>query len=276
MNRFENLENQILPEYTTARHFIEKKDYVHAKPAMKSVITQIETALSEEKGRMFSFNHIVEVYYFRFFPETKEKPLTYAPFNVGAFYRLYGYLLIRLEEYKDAITAYENALDWNPTDLDSLFQLSELYKKTKDLKNTREITLRAYNYCSSRATMAHFYRNLGFYYLESYQPETATALYLYSSIFAPSESAARDLDYLAKALKRPTPELSIAQMQEILKQNHIPAGPNPDTVGITFRTGQLEMENGHYDTARDCFTLVYDLTLDKEAKELLEQLPETE
>lgn len=258
-------------DYSTARACVEKGNYPEAKTAMKKVLDKIEASFSKEKGTLFSFNHILEAYYFRYFKKA-DIEIHYAPFNIGAFYRFYGYILIRLENYKDAITAYENALDWNPVDLDSLFQLSELYKKTKDLKNTKEITLEAYNYCCSRATMAHFYRNLGFYYLESYQPETATALYIYSTIFAPSESAGRDLEYLEKALKRPTPDLSVAELQEILEKNKIPTGPNPDTVGITFRTGQLELENKHYETARDCFMLVYDLTLDKETRNILDSL----
>lgn len=265
------LEEAIQTDYTAAKAFTEKGNYKEAQLSMKKVLETIETTLSGQRGHIFSFNHILEVYYFRFFKEAAGKELTYAPFNIGALYRLYGYILIRLEEYGAAITAYENALDWNPVDLDSLFQLSELYKKTKDLKHTKEITLEAYSYCCSRASMAHFYRNLGFYYLESYQPEIACALYLYSNIFSPSESANRDLAYLEKALNRPSPQPSLAEIQALLKEQKIPAGPNPDTVGITFRTGQLELEKQNYETARDCFALVYDLTLDQEAKALLEQ-----
>lgn len=265
------LEEAIQTDYTAAKAFTEKGNYKEAQLSMKKVLETIETTLSGQRGHIFSFNHILEVYYFRFFKEAAGKELTYAPFNIGALYRFYGYILIRLEEYGAAITAYENALDWNPVDLDALFQLSELYKKTKDLKHTKEITLEAYSYCCSRASMAHFYRNLGFYYLESYQPEIACALYLYSNIFSPSESANRDLAYLEKALNRPSPQPSLAEIQALLKEKKIPAGPNPDTVGITFRTGQLELEKQNYETARDCFALVYDLTLDQEAKALLEQ-----
>lgn len=272
MDRTDALEKEILPDYTKARDWVEKGEYQKAKDAMERVLQTIETALSEKRNHIYSFNHILEVYYFRFFKNGGQEEISYAPFNIGALYRFYGYIFIRLEKYKKAVQAYETALDWNPVDLDSLFQLSELYKKTGDLKRTWEITLAAYPYCCSRATMAHFYRNLGFYYLESYQPDNAFPLYLYSNIFFPSESAKRDLAYLEKALKRPSPDLSIAEIQAALKKNKIPAGPNPDTVGITFRTGQLELENKRYETAKDCFSLVYDLTLDEEAGKALEQI----
>lgn len=271
-SRFDLLEEEILPDYTAAKSQVEKRNYRQAKTSMEAVLQKIEAAFSNENSSLFSFNHILELYYFRFFKNREEAQISYAPFNIGAFYRFYGYILMHLQKYKKAIKAYENALHWNSVDLDSLFQLGELYKTANDIERTREITLEAYNYCCSRATLAHFYRNLGFCYLESYQPDIATALYLYSNIFSPSQSANRDLAYLEEALQRPTPELSIADMQAILKENKIPVGPNPDTVGITFRTGQLELENQHYETAGDCFMLVYDLTLDEEAKSYLEQL----
>lgn len=256
-------------DYEQAKHYVEKGDFKNAELSMKAVLQKIEAEFSKEKGQLFSFNHILEVYYFRFFKNAGSQEIAYAPFNIGAFYRFYGYILLRLQKYKKAIAAYKAALDWNPVDLDSLFQLSELYKKIKDLKNTRKVTLESWNYCCSRATLAHFYRNLGFYHLEGYQPDIAVPLYLYSNIFSPSESADRDLKYLEEALKRPTPELSIQEIQAVLKENKIPAGPNPDTIGITLRTGQLELENKNYETARDCFMLVYDVTLDEEVKNYL-------
>lgn len=57
-----------------------------------------------------------------------------------------------------------------------------------------------------------------------------------------------------------------------LKKEDIPIGPHPDTLGITYRAGQLELLKGCRDNARDCFAMVYDLTLEEEIKELLAQL----
>lgn len=259
--------------YKQAKEYVEKGDFKNALLSMEPVLNKIETEFSDKKGSLFSFNHILEVYYFRFFKNEGSQEIAYAPFNIGAFYRFYGYILLRLQKYEKAINAYEASLEWNPVDLDSLFQLSELYKTTKDLERVRKLTLESWNYCCSRATLAHFYRNLGFYYLESYQPKLAIPLYLYSNIFSASESASRDLKYLEAALKRPTPELSIPEIQAVLKENKIPAGPNPDTLGITLRTGQLELEKQNYETAKDCFLLVYDVTLDDEVKACLEKLP---
>lgn len=259
--------------FEEVKQLTEKKEFAPASEKMKLVLEQLEHDLQGQKGKSFSFNHILEAYQFQYFKQHKEEVL-FTDVNCSAFYRFYGYILMNLNQIGNAIIAYENALDWNPVDLDALFQLSELYKKSGDLKHTKETTLSLYNYCCTRATMAHFYRNLGFYYLESYKPEIAIPLYIYSNIFYDTKQANNELDYLEKALQKPIKEYSIKELQTILSNEKIPIAPNPDTIGITFRVGQLELELEHFSNAYDCFSMVYDLTHDKEAGELAEQLKE--
>lgn len=249
----------------------EKKEYLSASKEMKQLLEQLEQDLKGKKGTYFSFNHILEAYQYQYFKKPDKKPF-FTEINIAAFYRFYGFILMHLNRIGESITAYENALDWNPVDLDAFFQLSELYKKSGDLKHTKETTLALYNYCCTRATMAHFYRNLGFYYLESYKPEIAIPLYIYSNIFYDTKQAHNELEYLSKALNQPIREYSIKELQAVLSGEQLPTGPNPDTIGITFRVGQLELELEHFSNAFDCFSMVYDLTQDKEAKEMVTML----
>lgn len=256
-------------EFEYIKKLVEKKEYNSAKDNMKLLLEKLENELNEKKGTYFSFNHILEAYEYQYFKETNK--INHTDINISAFYRFYGFILMNLNEIGPAITAYELALDWNPVDLDSLFQISELYKRSGDLKNTKQITFQLYNYCCTRATLAHFYRNLGFYYLESYKPQIAIPLYIYSNIFYETKQAHSELEYLEKALKKPNKNYTLKELQTILKQEQIPIGPNPDTIGIAFRVGQLEMEAGNISNAFDCFSMVYDLTYDEEAKMLLEK-----
>lgn len=258
-------------EFEQVKQLVEKKNYVSARENMYLLLKRLEQDLEDKKGIYFSFNHILEAYEYQYFKKPS-KEIKYTELNVSAFYRFYGFILMNLNRIGDAITAYETALDWNPVDLDSLFQISELYKKSGDLKNTRKITFELYNYCCTRATMAHFYRNLGFYYLESYQPDIAIPLYIYSNIFYETKQAHSELDYLEQALKKPIKNYTLKELQHILAHENIPTAPNPDTIGIAFRVGQLEMEAGNSSNASDCFSMVYDLTYDEEAKMLLEQI----
>lgn len=256
-------------EFEQIKQLVEKKENKSAKENMKLLLETLEMEFNEKKGTYFSFNHILEAYEYQYFKSPSI--INHTDINISAFYRFYGFILMNLNEIGAAITAYEIALDWNPVDLDSLFQISELYKRSGDLKNTKRITFELFNYCCTRATLAHFYRNLGFYYLESYKPQIAIPLYIYSNIYFETKQAHSELDYLEKALKKPIKKYTLKELQTILELEQIPIGPNPDTVGIAFRVGELELEAGNISNAYDCFSMVYDLTHDKEAKILLEK-----
>ena len=77
--------------------------------------------------------------------------------------------------------------------------------------------------------------------------------------------------YMSPNFKKDNTEYNLSQLQEIIKKEDIPLGPNSDTLGITFRVGQIEMDNGNYQNAADCFAMVYDLSCDEEVKVLMEE-----
>jgi len=257
--------------YEEIKELVNKKEFILADEKMSYLLSMLTPKYKELIGKQFSFNHILEVYYYDYFLNHKED-ISHTDINLNAYYRLFGFLKMQLNNLEEAVKAYEIAVSWNPVDLDSMLQLGELYKSLGNLNACKKITDRAYNFCCTRATLARYYRNLGFYYLEKYQPQIATALYQYSNIYSSSKQADNELYYLEKALKSPTPNLSIQDMQAILAKENIPVGPNSDTIGITYRVGQLELEKGNKDNARDCFTMVYDLTLDDEVNSILQRL----
>jgi len=256
--------------YESIKKLIEQKKYEEADTKLTSFLSRLEKKYTSAE-RYFSFNHILDAYFYTYFKKDTEQ-LHYTEENISAFYRLRGFTQMHQEKWTDAVMSYRKALNWNPVDLDSLFQLCELYKKTGNLEGCLANTEEAYHYCSSRNTLAHFYRNLGFYALETYQTELASALYTYSNIYYPSKQAEEELKYLEKATGKPIPEYTLLQLQKILKENDIPLGPDKDTLGITYRVGQLEYEAGHLENAHDCFMMVYDLTQDEEVGTLLKEI----
>ena len=253
------------------KKLVEKQNYTEAADQLEPFLEEIETDYKTQKGNSFSFNHILEVYEYEYFKKPQIQT-SYTDLNISAFYRFYGFVLMRLNLFTDAINAYQNALNWNPVDLDAILQLVELYKRTEQVEKVKEYSFLSYDLCSTRATLAHIYRGLGFYYLENQKPEIAIPLYIYSNIYFETKQANEELNYLEKALHQPSKKYTIKELQEILKQNQIPVGPNADTIGITYRVGQLELEAGNIQNAKDCFTMVYDLTMDTEVKEILEKI----
>lgn len=265
--------DKIYDLYEKSKKCIEGKKYSDAIKVLKDMIELAENEYAEKDGKWFSFNHILETYYYVYFMKDSAQ-LQYTEYNISAFYRLYGFSLMKLERYEKAEEAYNQAIKWNPVDLDSFVQMAELYKMMKKLEDVKNVTMKFYNYCCTRQTMARFYRNMGYYYLEKNELEIAAALYQYSNIFCYTDSADRELRFIERALDKGLPEYDIPVLQNILKENSIPMGPNPDTIGITFRVGQLEMDRENFEGAKDCFMMVYDLTQDAETKAYLEKIDE--
>lgn len=225
-------------------------------------------------------NHIMEYYIYAcyFEPETK---VNMPELPIAEYYRTYADLCVKLQKYKRAEDAYKKSLSWNPADLDSYLGLAECYKYLNMLSRYLDITKQAYRFCCSRATMARFYRNMGFYYLSSYNTDMARACYTYSNIYYHTENADSELAYIKEALKQAAAnektaaevkDYDIKTMQQMFDKEGVEPGPDSKTIGIIYRVGELMMQDKEYRLAKDCFSIVYDITNEPQLEPLLEEL----
>ena len=236
-------------------------DYDKAADILSAILERIEECTDERKaGTMddtfvkksdmdkrpiyISLNHVMEYYVYAcyFEPET-DVLCTELP--VGEYYRTYGSLCLKLSKFRRAEDAFKKAICWNPVDLDSYLGLAECYKNLNMLSRYLDVTKQAYRFCCSRATMARYYK---------------------------TDNADNELKYLEQALNDKTPEYSVKQMQEILDKNEVEPGPDSKTIGIIYRVGELMMNDKDYSLARDCFSIVYDITQETQLKTLLDEL----
>ena len=218
-----------------------------------------------------SLNHVMEYYIYAFyFKPDCDVVLSELPY--GEYYRSYGDLCVKSGRYKAGIEAYSNAICWNPVDLDAILGLAECYKYLNMLKRYMIVTKEAYRLCCTRATMARYYRNMGFYYLSAYKPEVARACYIYSNIYYKTDNADAELSYIEQALNQETPKLSVKEIQKMFDDEGIEPGPSSDTIGVIYRVGQIMMESQDYRLAKDCFSIVYDITQEEQLEKLLEEL----
>jgi len=271
-SRFEEMKSGVATDFVAVKEMIKGGDFMKAKATMESILATVEGSYEENDDRIYmSFNHIMEMYIYSFYYKpTKE--VKSADIEYNELYRTYGFILAHLEEYEAAIIAHEKAMKWNPVDLDSILSLCEVYKRNNDLHNFLKTTKKAYRYCCTRATMARFYRNVAFYYVEKYKPEVARALYAYSNIYFKTENADKELEYIERSTDSKTSEYDLATLQHILNEYDIEPGPDSTTIGIIYRVGQLMMEEGDNVKAKDCFSVVFDITQDAEVGELIEKL----
>ncbi len=271
-SRYESALSETAVKYESVKAMVKAGDMLAAKDLMDTVIASVEGTYQDTDTNIFlSFNHINEfyVYHYYFKPE-KEVVATDVPFN--EYYRTKGVILTFLEAYDQAKEALTESLRWNPVDLDTYLSLGEVYKRTGQLEEYLGVTKDVYRYCCTRATMARYYRNLGYYYLQKYQPELAGVLFKYSNIYYETDNATQEIGYVEQALGRPLEEMSVRQMQEVMTKAEIELGPDGDTIGIIYRVGEIMMENNSTAEARHCFSIVYDITAHKEVGELLDSL----
>lgn len=224
-----------------------------------------------EKDIYISLNHVMEYYiYAYYFKPNADVKCTELPYN--EYYRTYGALCMTLGKYNAAKEAYIHAIEWNPVDLDSILGLAECYKYIGKLERYIAVTVQGYRYCCTRATMARYYRNMGYYHLSKYKTDIARACYIYSNIYYHTDNADSELKYLESALGDKTPELDIKTMQKMFDENGIEVGPQSDTIGVIYRVGELMMQDNDNKLAKDCFSIVYDITQEKALEELINEL----
>ena len=281
--------SDIKDRYKDYKEIFNSGDLERSADILEEMLQRIEEASDERRAGRFendtfvkksdmdgrpiyiSLNHVMEYYvYACYFEPEADVKCTEIP--VGEYYRTYGELCLRLSKFHRAEDAYRKAICWNPVDLDSYLGLAECYKNMNMLSRYLDITRQAYRFCCTRATMARYYRNMGFYFVAKYQTEAARVCYTYSNIYYKTENADNELKYLEDALKEETPEYSIRDMQKILEEQDVEPGPDSKTIGIIYRVGELMMEDKDYALARDCFSIVYDITQEGRLKTLLDEL----
>lgn len=163
-----------------------------------------------------------------------------------------------------ALQKYLSAHMENPVNYEAYSSIIRVCRKKGDLQGLYNYTIESYNYCCTRAELALFYRNLGFYYLEKYKPEVASALYQYSKLFKYNENADSEINYLKEAMGDKIHELTIEEMQSLLKKEEIPLAANSITLALLVKAAEEAEETKLYNQALDCYKMVYDLTGDNE------------
>lgn len=261
---------EIIKQYEELMQQIQDKTVT--EEMMEEFLKVAEKLYQKEANTCLSFNHPVEACYYEYYVSKEE--YVRVPVNMGYLYRTLGMMYEKENKLRKAETSYNRAYRWNPIDLDTMYCMIEFYKKEKDLDKMLRMANRCYSFSCTRADIAHYYRNLGFYYLENYKVDLAEALYGYSQCFYETKQAESELAYLAKAKNSEVKTQSVETMQQILKNNKIEIQPSETTLAITYQVGKAFLQAGDVQGAKDCFLMVYDLTHDEEIAGLLSQFAE--
>lgn len=210
-----------------------------------------------------SLNHISEVFLYEYFV-AKGKEYVIAETDKALPFKE------KAREYMAGGDVGNGQQEWikahfeNPVDMEAILAIISCCKQLGDIEGEYSYTVDSYNYCCTRAEMAAYYRNLGWYYLEKYKPELASVCYMYSQLFDETKQAEEEIRFLEKALNKKIERKSPEELQNILKNNNTPTEANPVTLALLYKAGNEAEATGQHGQALDCYSMVYDLTMDDE------------
>ncbi|MGI5988799.1 MAG: hypothetical protein ACOX78_00855 [Lachnospiraceae bacterium] len=218
-----------------------------------------------------SFDHVMEYYlYIWYFPQDKEIHFAGVPYS--SYYLEAGNEKLKEGKPHAAVKYFRKAQLWNPVSLPVKLAFAEALKQENKLKPYLDKTQEAHRYCLTRAEMARYFRNVGFYYVEKYRPDIARACYIRANRYFHSENADLELKYLETALKDKTPEMTDEQIDSLLRENDIFTGPDETSVQVVAHAGFDLIRTGQTREAADCLEVASDISGDESMKRLVKKL----
>lgn len=259
---------------------VHTKYYKKANILMKSLAEKIENLEKEgvfqddAVSMYFNFNNPFEEILYRFRNEPKKNiRLSGIPF--AETYLQYGSLLFAMERYEEAREILEKAMRWNPCSARIAFEYAETFKVVGDLETFFKVSVETFKIAYTQESVARCYRNLAFYFVEKELWSVAMVCNIMSLQYEPdSKNAISEIYYIEQKTNGSVPKPKVEEFDSYGEKYGFPIGADEDILGIAYSYGKyfLELEEDEHGAAKFFFTIFYDLTEDKEIKEIIDKL----
>lgn len=206
-----------------ANKFIGEKKFKEAKEILLGYIEETKDLYKNEDAINYSFRNILEFYLFvNTFKVSKQ--IYWINLKCDEAYRLLGYISVEEKDYDKALKYLKESFKYNPVNIESFFEIVETHKMHGDLDKMRESIESLYEYIYEETSLARFYRNLGFYYIEKENYDLAFSLYLISLEYEYNQFALNEMLYIRKKLNDPNFIIEKKDAIKILGDNNIKIG----------------------------------------------------
>ena len=206
-----------------ANKLIRERKYEDAKNLLLDYIDEVKDLYNKENGINYSFKSITQFYLFINVVKVK-KQVFWINLMGDEAYRLLAYIAVEEKEYDKALKYLNKSLKYNPINIDSFFEIVEAYKMSGDLDKMKESIDNLYDYLYDASSLARYYRNLGFYYIEKEKYELAFSLYLISIKYEHNNFALSEMLYIRKKLNNSDYIMEDKEAIKMLKENNISIG----------------------------------------------------
>ncbi|WP_305554422.1 tetratricopeptide repeat protein [Methanobrevibacter sp. V74] len=218
-----NKENPIMDILNDIYYDIEEENYETPLKKLEKFMESFPNIFEDDKVNEYHFftNPLEEMIFRKYIGLKKE--LRYIPDNQPLLdlYYVYGFLLLESQQYDKAEEYLKKAIKINPVSSRIILELTEIYKVHTYTFNEYFIrTCDALQYAYYPQDIARCYRNLGYYYIEENQMETALALLIYSMEYEANPLAYTEINYIQSN----DFELTLDECIEIIESKNIQLG----------------------------------------------------
>jgi len=222
---------------------------------------------SDSVTEYLSFDNDLEACFYEIKYNVKKR-LCIPSYPYNRYYRLYVYILVEKGDYEKALGVIDEALRRGPLLVDVMFEKAEIYKLKKDMHNFLATTIQCLGLIYTRANMARYLRNIGYYFIEADRMEQAICAYIISGLWQESEMAQSQLFYIEQVTGRKIDFLSyIRRCDELLGNTNIPLMPDAEWCNVAWGLAEQAYDDQDYELARFCYSVVYELSENEKALE---------
>ena len=216
--------------YEKAEYLKNKNDIANAKQMYTKYISETEKVMKSNDKKCYTFGNCIE------FVLAAKKKLTDGDcidinYDTSEAYLNLAIFAFDEKDYDAAIKLLNKSLKLNPTSISSLFEMAENYKAKEELDKYYDWTEKCYDRLYHVSQLAHYYRNLGYYYIEKKEWNLAKSVYLYSLKYDNNPNVEKELKFIASKSK----DESLPKKEEltsILRKNNIPTFISKENLNI--------------------------------------------
>ncbi len=265
-------ENPIMDILNDISYDIEQGEYKLALNKLDKFMETFQPPFEDDRVNEYHFftNPLEEILFNTYIGAEKE--VRFIPDNQPLLdlYYIYGFLLLETQKTDEAEEYLKKAIKINPVSSRIILELCEIYKlHTYTYNKYYMYTSNALQYAYYPHDIARCYRNLGTYYIQESQMETALALFTYSMEFDLSPLAYREINYIKS---KNDIELTLEESIEIIKKKNIQIGPNPLILETLENLAKEYEENILLNQSIYFYKLLYNLTNDEKILEKINEL----
>lgn len=241
----------------------EQKDFEKAKNLLLDFVNGSLAYDNDSTTEYYNFDDVIDfALYTRLNKPEKNIKWIDIPFTTAYFYLAYIYN--EEQNFDEALKMIDKAIRWAPMNLGPLFEKCATCIMKKDFKQLKSITDSLYDKIYKVSDLAHYYRNLGYYYVEMNNLNLAYALYSASIKFEKSNEAYGEMAYINQQLNREKYDMPAEEGLNLLKENKIPFGPKQENLNRLTDLYTSEKELIKNPTVEmQLAERIYHLTLDK-------------